>query len=127
MTGLNGVQPFAPFGDPVADAANWQAHDPASIVGNLADTEVDLYTSTGLPGGSDLTDPAMVGTVTLEALLHVSNLRSEEHTSELQSLMRTSYAVFCLKKKKKHNTTYPTCPIHKNNLIHLFFWYNIQT
>src|SRR3546814_7523552 len=34
--------------------------------------------------------------------------RSEEHTSELQSLMRISYAVFCLKKKKKnkhHNTT----------------------
>src|SRR3546814_2702293 len=28
-------------------------------------------------------------------------LRSEEHTSELQSLMRTTYAVFCLKKKKK--------------------------
>src|SRR3546814_8581811 len=32
--------------------------------------------------------------------------RSEEHTSELQSLMRISYAVFCLKKKKKnHNIT----------------------
>src|SRR3546814_10783534 len=30
--------------------------------------------------------------------------RSEEHTSELQSLMRISYAVFCLKKKKKKNT-----------------------
>src|SRR3546814_13982063 len=29
--------------------------------------------------------------------------RSEEHTSELQSLMRISYAVFCLKKKKYHN------------------------
>src|SRR3546814_9589438 len=29
-------------------------------------------------------------------------LRSEEHTSELQSLMRISYAVFCLKKKKSH-------------------------
>src|SRR3546814_8458927 len=29
--------------------------------------------------------------------------RSEEHTSELQSLMRTSYAVFCLKKKKDEN------------------------
>src|SRR3546814_1525558 len=29
--------------------------------------------------------------------------RSEEHTSELQSLMRISYAVFCLKKKKKKN------------------------
>src|SRR3546814_8709886 len=31
--------------------------------------------------------------------------RSEEHTSELQSLMRLSYAVFCLKKKKHNNTT----------------------
>src|SRR3546814_4408947 len=31
--------------------------------------------------------------------------RSEEHTSELQSLMRISYAVFCLKKKKKNTTT----------------------
>src|SRR3546814_8888504 len=32
-------------------------------------------------------------------------LRSEEHTSELQSLMRISYAVFCLKKKKKNKKT----------------------
>src|SRR3546814_4345722 len=32
-------------------------------------------------------------------------LRSEEHTSELQSLMRNSYAVFCLKKKKTTNDT----------------------
>src|SRR3546814_6623003 len=32
----------------------------------------------------------------------LNDLRSEEHTSELQSLMRISYAVFCLK-KKKHN------------------------
>src|SRR3546814_7705281 len=31
--------------------------------------------------------------------------RSEEHTSELQSLMRISYAVFCLKKKKQHRAT----------------------
>src|SRR3546814_2040613 len=31
--------------------------------------------------------------------------RSEEHTSELQSLMRISYAVFCLKKKKTHTYT----------------------
>src|SRR3546814_4514347 len=31
--------------------------------------------------------------------------RSEEHTSELQSLMRISYAVFCLKKKTKNTTT----------------------
>src|SRR3546814_8935375 len=32
-------------------------------------------------------------------------IRSEEHTSELQSLMRTSYAVFCLKKKITHHVT----------------------
>src|SRR3546814_10540600 len=39
-------------------------------------------------------------------LLHqrLPSARSEEHTSELQSLMRTSYAVFCLTKKKKHHT-----------------------
>src|SRR3546814_10871664 len=34
--------------------------------------------------------------------LTVENERSEEHTSELQSLMRISYAVFCLKKKNKN-------------------------
>src|SRR3546814_13947437 len=40
-----------------------------------------------------------------------SRHRSEEHTSELQSLMRISYAVFCLKKKKRHTTniTTPNC------------------
>src|SRR3546814_10121979 len=39
-----------------------------------------------------------------------ARVRSEEHTSELQSLMRISYAVFCLKKTKinKYNTTIPS-------------------
>src|SRR3546814_4176195 len=41
------------------------------------------------------------------------HVRSEEHTSELQSLMRISYAVFCLKKKKK-NITYLTQHIVHN-------------
>src|SRR3546814_4994326 len=38
----------------------------------------------------------------------IESARSEEHTSELQSLMRISYAVFCLKKKKttKHKTNH---------------------
>src|SRR3546814_8128424 len=36
--------------------------------------------------------------------------RSEEHTSELQSLMRISYAVFCLKKKNTDDTIYHTTP-----------------
>src|SRR3546814_5665386 len=41
-------------------------------------------------------------------------VRSEEHTSELQSLMRNSYAVFCLKKQKKtKNYTYTISCSHK--------------
>src|SRR3546814_12203729 len=38
--------------------------------------------------------------------LQKSGSRSEEHTSELQSLMRISYAVFCLKKKRQYNNTH---------------------
>src|SRR3546814_4893215 len=45
-------------------------------------------------GGYDVTSP----------LAHLYRDRSEEHTSELQSLMRISYAVFCLKKKKQKKT-----------------------
>src|SRR3546814_9806961 len=37
-------------------------------------------------------------------IFFTTGMRSEEHTSELQSLMRISYAVFCLKKKKNKNT-----------------------
>src|SRR3546814_7944144 len=47
--------------------------------------------------------------------------RSEEHTSELQSLMRTSYAVFCLKQKHKtlsiHNNQYSPYAINLQNTI----------
>src|SRR3546814_7130526 len=42
-------------------------------------------------------------------MVGISLDRSEEHTSELQSLMRISYAVFCLKKKKDK------CTLHKHN------------
>src|SRR3546814_1263212 len=41
--------------------------------------------------------------------------RSEEHTSELQSLMRISYAVFCLKKKKKLKKNVITKSHHQDN------------
>src|SRR3546814_6508401 len=55
---------------------------------------VELYES-----GQLLLDEMITRTYSLEELG-----RSEEHTSELQSLMRISYAVFCLKKKKQKNT-----------------------
>src|SRR3546814_6773641 len=54
-----------------------------------ADTLLEL-----LDGGARIGNEA--------AIRPLDQLRSEEHTSELQSLMRISYAVFCLK-KKKHN------------------------
>src|SRR3546814_3400725 len=54
---------------------------------------------------------ATLGTYTL-------NNRSEEHTSELQSLMRISYAVFCLKKKKQNTYNY-----HTNNSNNSSYYY----
>src|SRR3546814_4955669 len=67
-----------------------------------------------------ISDARMSGTAFGTIILHVSpeaalggplglvrqgdRIRSEEHTSELQSLMRISYAVFCLKKKKQPHT-----------------------
>src|SRR3546814_8235653 len=48
----------------------------------------------------DLTGDGLVASSGVRSRLASRALRSEEHTSELQSLMRISYAVFCLKKKK---------------------------
>src|SRR3546814_9563406 len=86
---------------------------------------VDAYLDTGQPVGSrtlsKLTalnlSPASIRNVMQD--LEELGLRSEEHTSELQSLMRISYAVFCLKKKKKKisqlNTTEQLNNIKKAN------------
>src|SRR3546814_5495063 len=75
-----------------------------------ADAELDAHRTRLL----EARDPAIIGTrgarvsraglgeVELRILIEDVE-RSEEHTSELQSLMRISYAVFCLK-KKKHKT-----------------------
>src|SRR3546814_1807836 len=43
----------------------------------------------------------LLGSELEQAMAQDAQIRSEEHTSELQSLMRISYAVFCLKKKRK--------------------------
>src|SRR3546814_344675 len=47
---------------------------------------------------------ALMDDAEADVLAYMGFPRSEEHTSELQSLMRISYAVFCLKKKQKHKT-----------------------
>src|SRR3546814_2014526 len=69
-----------------------------------------LQTTNGPPppnAASVVSDEMFANLVSASATL-ATQARSEEHTSELQSLMRISYAVFCLKKKKKQteiNTT----------------------
>src|SRR3546814_3984252 len=55
--------------------------------------------------GRDRPEPDLLQWLDLVAL---GTVRSEEHTSELQSLMRISYAVFCLKKKKNHTAAMNT-------------------
>src|SRR3546814_1159019 len=58
------------------------------------------------------------GPDTVEHMLSSGPERSEEHTSELQSLMRISYAVFCLKKKKTETTQadHTSLKLHKDTL-----------
>src|SRR3546814_4508064 len=77
----------------------------------IAPTEAELWlsaliVSNGASSGRRL--PKIRGADIYTLCLLVRDLRSEEHTSELQSLMRISYAVFCLKNKKtrqdKHTT-----------------------
>src|SRR3546814_9176745 len=70
----------------VEDGAISHAVDGITIAGNLKTMFRDIEAV-----GSDV-DP--------RSHIHTGSIRSEEHTSELQSLMRISYAVFCLKKKK---------------------------
>src|SRR3546814_1328855 len=80
---------------------------PAEVVGGLG-TPGNAWTLSG--NGIAKTFPIPGAIVDSESNYTVE-VRSEEHTSELQSLMRISYAVFCLKKKKQHtnyNTAAPT-------------------
>src|SRR3546814_4060363 len=86
-----------------------------SIADRVRDCQSKLIITAdeGLRGGKSVPPKAnvdaalkMPGTNTVETVLVVRHtggavdMRSEEHTSELQSLMRNSYACFCLKKKK---------------------------
>src|SRR3546814_8187799 len=56
-----------------------------------------------------------IGLARQTAIMKTEPERSEEHTSELQSLMRISYAVFCLKKKKKTKKTQPETTTRTKN------------
>src|SRR3546814_3379813 len=58
---------------------------------------------------------AVMASLNSSATSPVKGGRSEEHTSELQSLMRISYAVFCLKKKKENNNITVKSTRRRNN------------
>src|SRR3546814_10817288 len=79
---------------------------------NLEDVEADAPHAFGCIVREDVTQPSNFRNVQpfdewMKANDRIGlagvDTRSEEHTSELQSLMRISYAVFCLKKKHKNN------------------------
>src|SRR3546814_10731317 len=82
-----------------------------SVAENLLVHSPEGATALGIDTGAraamrgQLSDRSPAGVAALAETLKAD--RSEEHTSELQSLMRISYAVFCLKKKKNNiNNTY---------------------
>src|SRR3546814_7952693 len=81
----------------VEDKADATVQDTLPLVLAATDSMVDEDDLS--PDGSDQT-PEDAGDRVDEGSITVDFFRSEEHTSELQSLMRISYAVFCLKKKK---------------------------
>src|SRR3546814_2484459 len=84
--------------------------DPVTTA-NQADVDVSGSTQAGSAVVVTLTDE-LANTATRTVTAGDNGSRSEEHTSELQSLMRISYAVFGLKKKNKKTAT----PVHQHRL-----------
>ncbi len=72
MTGLNGVQPFAAFGDPVLDSIIWKGHNPADLVTNLSATDLHLWTARGTPGELEEEPLPNPGSVAIETITHLS-------------------------------------------------------
>src|SRR3546814_5242220 len=78
---------------------NEQAFRDLGFVPTVADKPAERDQSTQVMG-QDLSMLVLISPTGVQMVHPEAEIRSEEHTSELQSLMRISYAVFCLKKKK---------------------------
>src|SRR3546814_2065315 len=76
------------------------ADTPLADRGDHADGQARREHTAVAGGGHIVADLHLGGRPEVEQFRGIAVVRSEEHTSELQSLMRISYAVFCLKKKK---------------------------
>src|SRR3546814_9760609 len=83
-------------------AANAAASEASAALseGNVSDSETAAATSETNAAASAVAAAASAASAATD---YVAKARSEEHTSELQSLMRISYAVFCLNNKKHHD------------------------
>src|SRR3546814_7375916 len=93
----NGPFPGSAFGYRTkAEEQEWRARDPLALLAGRMQAR-GLLTADDAEALRQRVKDAMAQAC--------AQLRSEEHTSELQSLMRISYAVFCLKKKKKPQNT----------------------
>src|SRR3546814_8915834 len=91
---------FRSVGDPMADLASVRVRDINEPIGGMTQLLQRYVAESGNP----IDWPALD--------FHTIAARSEEQTSELQSLMRISYAVFCLKKKRPKDQPYK----HPNQL-----------
>ncbi|MDR7360920.1 alpha/beta hydrolase [Nocardioides marmoribigeumensis] len=94
MTGLNHVQPNAPFGDPVSDAVVWRGHNPASLVTNLRHTDLRLWTGDGTNGPYDdpASDPSFATPDPIETMTHRSTLYfTEAATTDHVAYRLTDY------------------------------------
>src|SRR3546814_9672373 len=78
---------------------SWHDHDHVRIGSGVGQGVGHLTPRLGMKGQQRLAGDNIVAEADMQA--HARCRRSDEHTSELQSLMRISYAVFCLKKKQK--------------------------
>src|SRR3546814_2916726 len=97
------VHPPAPAGDP--DRGGERFFQDVSVgLGHIRRSAESLMQG-GKPGHVTLSCSTAFASWWMLPRLARFRARSEEHTSELQSLMRISYAVFCLKKKKKRKKT----------------------
>jgi hypothetical protein len=80
MSGLNGVEPNAPFGDPLTHELTWAGHNPASLVTNLDHTDVALWGGNGIPGPLDT--PAGLQTLPQAAAIEVATHESTTYFTQ---------------------------------------------
>src|SRR3546814_7289490 len=110
-TPLGGAAFYAPSGKSKASCLHYRVRFPSDFEFAKGGKLPGLYAGEAPSGGEKVSGKdgwsiRLMWREDGEGELYEYVYRSEEHTSELQSLMRISYAVFCLQKKNNNNTQY---------------------